>query len=128
MRLLAGSLVTVSFPFTDLSAVKRRPALVLVVHREDLVLCGVTSKLSRGADAIPLEDRGMVEGRLPKPSEIRPLKLFTIHRALIRSVVGRVSPRTLDETVRLLVAALRSGKAPGASAKGVGRTRRGASD
>jgi mRNA interferase MazF len=111
MRLLAGSLVTVSFPFTDLSAVKRRPALVLVVHREEVVLCGVTSKLSRGADAVPLEDRGMVEGRLPKPSEIWPLKLFTIHRALIHSVVGRVSEKTLDETVRLLVSALRSGKA-----------------
>lgn len=109
MPVRSGSVVTVSFPFTDLSAVKRRPALVLIVHGEDLILCGVTSKLSRRADAVSLEDRGMAQGRLPRPSEIRPLKLFTIHRALVRSVVGRVSDETIGRAVRVLVSALPSG-------------------
>jgi len=99
----------VSFPFTDLSAVKRRPAVVLVVDGEDVVLCGVTSKLSRRSDAVSLEQRGMAEGRLPKPSEIRPFKVFTIHRALVNSVVGRLSEETLERVVGLLVTALRSG-------------------
>lgn len=106
MAVRPGSVVTVTFPFTDLPASKHRPALVLIAHGEDLVLCGVTSKLSRRADSVPLEDRGMAEGLLPKPSEIRPLKLFTIHRALVRSVVGRVSTEVLRRTVGVLVAAL----------------------
>jgi len=105
----AGSLVTVSFPFTDLSAIKRRPALVLIVHGEDLVVCGVTSKISRRRDAVPLDQRGMAEGRLPKPSEVRPLKLFTIHRSLVRRVVGRVREERRAEVVGLLVEALRTG-------------------
>lgn len=117
MPLRAGSLVTVAFPFTDLSAVKRRPALVLVEHGEDLVLCGVTSKLSRRRDAIPLSDRELAEGRLPARSEIRPLKLFTIHRALVHTRVGRVSGDILKRVVTLLVSALRSGEAPGTSRK-----------
>jgi mRNA interferase MazF len=103
-----GSLITVLFPFTDLCAVKRRPALVLLVHGEDVVLCGVTSKLSRRPDAVSLDARGMAEGRLPKPSEIRPLKLFTIHRALLHKVVGRVSAETFGRVVESLVSALRS--------------------
>jgi len=51
----------------------------------------------------------MAEGRLPKRSEVRPLKLFTIHRALVRTLVGRVSDEILTEAVRLLVNALRAG-------------------
>lgn len=107
MALRPGSLVTVSFPFTDLSAIKRRPALVLIVHGEDLVVCGVTSKISRRRDAVPLDDRGMAEGRLPARSEVRPLKIFTIHRGLIRTLVGRVSNRTFKRVVSVLVSALR---------------------
>lgn len=106
MALRPGSLVTVSFPFTDLSAIKRRPALVLVVHGEDLVVCGVTSKISHRRDAVPLGQREMAEGRLPKPSEIRPLKVFTIPRALVHRLVGRVSGKTLGRAVALLVSAL----------------------
>ena len=113
MALRPGSLVTVSFPFTDLSAVKRRPALVLIVHGQNLIVCGVTSKISRRRDAIPINDREMAEGRLPKRSEVRPLKLFTIHRALIHSRVGRVSDETLGLVVDLLVSALRRGWRPG---------------
>ena len=115
MALHPGSLVTVSFPFTGLSATKRRPALVLIVHGEDLIVCGVTSKISRRRDAIPLDNRAMAEGRLPKRSEVRPLKLFTIHRALIHTRVGRVSDETFRRVVALLVSALTPGRRPGTS-------------
>ena len=115
MALRPGSLITVSFPFTDLSAVKRRPALVLIVHGDDLIVCGVTSKISRRRDAIPLDDRGMAEGRLPKRSEVRPLKLFTIHRALIHTLVGRLSDETFRRVVALLASALQRGRRPGTS-------------
>ena len=106
MALRPGSLVTVSFPFTDLSTVKRRPALVLIVHGEDLIVCGVTSKISRRRDAIPLDDRDMAEGRLPKRSEVRPMKEFTIPRALVQTLVGRVSDEIFRRVVALLVSAL----------------------
>jgi mRNA interferase MazF len=112
MALRPGALVTVSFPFTDLTAVKRRPALVLISHGEDLVVCGVTSKLSRGADVVRLDETGMDEGRLPRRSEIRPLKIFTVHRALVRKIVGRVSLEVLGRVVAVLVEALESGGQP----------------
>ena len=115
MALRPGSLVTVSFPFTDRSTIKRRPALVLIVHGEDLVVCGVTSKISRRRDAIPLDDREMVEGRLPKRSEVRPMKVFTIHRALVHTLVGRVSDEIFRRVVALLVSALTRERRPGTS-------------
>ena len=115
MALRPGSLVTVSFPFTDLSTIKRRPALVLIVHGEDLIVCGVTSKIARRRDVIPLDDREMAEGRLPKRSEVRPLKLFTIHRALVHTRVGRVSDETFRRVVALLVSVPTRGRRPGTS-------------
>jgi len=118
LALRPGSVVTLAFPFTHLSTAKRRPALVLVVHGGDLVLCGITSKLSRRSDAVALDIRGMERGRLPKRSEIRPRKLFTIHRSLVRKVVGRVSDEIFAQVVGLLVSALRSGGAAGDSRKG----------
>jgi len=116
LPLQPGSLVTISFPFTDLTAVKRRPALVLIVQGEDLVVCGVTSKISRRRDAILLDDRGMAEGRLPARSEVRPLKLVTIHRALIHTRVGRVSDETFRRVVALLISSLRRGQSSDTSA------------
>ncbi len=104
-----GTIVTVSFPFTDLSAVKRRPGLVLLRHGEDLVVCGITSKRSGRSDAIPLRDEDLAAGRLPKPSEIRPLKLFTMHRSLVRSVVGRVDENTREKVLQFLTSALTAG-------------------
>lgn len=108
MAVRRGSVVTISFPFKDLTSVKRRPALVLISCGEDLVVCGVTSKISRRDDAVALDEAGMEQGRLPKRSEIRPLKLFTIHRALVHKAAGRVSHAVFQKVVNLLVAALRS--------------------
>ena len=113
MALGPGSLITVPFPFTDLSGAKSRPALVLLVHGDDLLVCGVTSKLSGRRDAVPLDTDDLVEGRLPKRSEIRPLKLFTIHRSLVRSVVGRVTHETLGRTVGILTTSLAHGRRVG---------------
>ncbi len=109
MTLRPGTLVTVAFPFADLSAVRRRPALVLISAGEDFVLCGVTSRLSRRTDAVPLVQNDLSKGHLPKASEIRPLKLFTIHRTLIRRAVGRVKTKTLVAVIDRLIIALRAG-------------------
>ncbi len=106
MALRPGSIITVSFPFTDLSAVKRRPALAVHVHGDDLLVCGMTSRLSGRRDAVVVGSDDMAEGRLPKASEVRPLKLFTVHRSLVRTVVGRVTDETFDRAVSLLTAAL----------------------
>ena len=110
-----GSIVTLSFPFTDFTSTKRRPALVLASRGEDLVVCGVTSKVSRRDDAVPLDETGMEHGRLPKRSEIRPLKLFTIHRALVHKAVGRVSRTVFTQVVNIIGAALQSGGRAGIS-------------
>lgn len=99
-----GSVVLVPFPFTDLSGNKRRPALVVSppgFHEEDLVLCAITSQLSRSPSAweASLQAEDMVESKLPKPSVVRVGKLFTMHRNLIAKKFGTAREYKLREVL-----------------------------
>ena len=107
-----GTVVLVPFPFTDLSARKRRPALVVSpegFHEEDLILCAITSR----APAEPAEWElrlvadDLVERHLPKPSIIRVGKLFTLHRALVIGRFGTVRTEKLAEVLERLRALFR---------------------
>ena len=44
-RFVKGDVVVIPFPFSDLSASKKRPALVLAsLEGDDLILCQITSE------------------------------------------------------------------------------------
>ncbi|VUZ83682.1 hypothetical protein MELA_00035 [Candidatus Methylomirabilis lanthanidiphila] len=74
----AGAVVLVRFPFSDLSQVKLRPAVVLAdAGRGDWILCQVTSKSYGDSRAIELGDASFAMGSLRVTSYARPGKLFT---------------------------------------------------
>jgi len=39
-----GEIWLVKFPFSDLTSAKLRPALILAVHREEVIILGIFSK------------------------------------------------------------------------------------
>ena len=98
-RYKRGDIVLVSFPFTDLSSSKRRPALVVSPdsfneEMQDVVLVALTSNLS-GHDQIEIEPRDCVGGILPKLSAVKPTKMFTIHSDLVIRRICAVRPEKL---------------------------------
>lgn len=103
----AGAVVLVSFPFTDLSEAKRRPAVVLAnAGRGDWVLCQVTSNAYADPLAVELTSADFMTGSLHRVSYARPGKLFTANQRLIATEVGRLRDdafrRVVDAVVRLL--------------------------
>lgn len=73
----AGLVVTVQFPFSDLSQSKLRPAVVLAdAGRADWILCQITSKPYADPNAVQLEDEDFASGSLRLTSYARPGKLF----------------------------------------------------
>jgi mRNA interferase MazF len=99
-----GDIVLVSFPFTDLTSSKRRPALVISPDsfnglRADLVLAAITSQLTEDPDAIILQESDFVDGQLPKLSMVKAAKLFTIHSSLIIKKVCSLNQKKTDEVL-----------------------------
>lgn len=99
-RLVKGDVVVVPFPFTDLSGVKRRPALV-VAHGGDeaLLLCQITSQGIRDGLAIPLDGEGFEEGGLRVVSNVRPNRLFTADSTLVSYRAGRVKRDVVEGVI-----------------------------
>lgn len=93
-----GDVVTVVFPFADLSAFKRRPALIVGrAEFGNFITCQITSKATASNKAIPLTDRDFSEGSLKLDSFIRPDKIFTLEPSLIQATAGRLSEQKLIE-------------------------------
>ncbi len=88
-KLVAGDVIVVPFPFTNLARAKRRPAFVLAALADgDYIFCQITSRA--WPQSIPLRMSDLAEGTLPHDSYVRPEKLFTGNQTLVLSRVGHV--------------------------------------
>ena len=107
-----GAVVLVRFPFSDLSATKLRPAVVLVdAGRGDRVLCQVTSKPYGDPWAVVLKETAFTAGSLRVTSYARPGKLFTASSNLMTAQVGALTTEALTQIVDAVVLLLRAGTA-----------------
>ena len=99
-----GDVVLVHFPFTDLTAIKQRPALVISARwfnekpDGDCILAAITSvipqRLARDETRIP--DDALKSAGLVKPSIVRAGKLFTLNQSLVQRRLGHLPPETLQ--------------------------------
>jgi mRNA interferase MazF len=87
-----GDIVLVPFPFTDQTAAKKRPAIVVssdAYHRDrrDLIIMAVTSQARPGSAVGESAVEGWQAAGLLKPSVVKPV-LATIDRDLILRKLG----------------------------------------
>lgn len=99
-----GLVVLVPFPFSDLSGAKLRPAVVVAYGGgDDWILCQITSNPYGDPLAITLVDAVFRTGSLRMTSYVRPGKLFTANRALMRGEAGSlttdVTSNIVDESL-----------------------------
>jgi len=97
-----GDIVLDSFPFTDLTSSKRRPALVLSpdpfnAAGEEIVLAAVTSHITNDPNAVRLWRGDFAAGGPHKPSMAKTTKLFTMHSSLITKRIGVLGTEKLEE-------------------------------
>jgi mRNA interferase MazF len=103
-----GSVVLVRFPFSDLSASKLRPAVVLAgVDRDDWILCQITSNPYSDRMAVEIVQRDFMDGSLMRTSYARPGKLFSANTSLMERQVGTLKPPKLTGIVDAVVGILR---------------------
>ena len=79
-------IIIIPFPFSDLTGSKQRPALIISNKKlngtEDRICCLVTSKPSQ--ELIPITNNDFKEGNLPFESYIKPYRIFTVNKNVIR--------------------------------------------
>jgi mRNA interferase MazF len=99
-----GTVVMVRFPFTDLSDVKLRPAVVLAeVGRGDWLICQVTSTPLSDPLAIRITDSDFAVGGLDRDSYVRPAKLFCAHENIMQWSPGQLKPESLNGVIRSIL-------------------------
>jgi mRNA interferase MazF len=105
----AGSVVLVTFPFSDLSQAKLRPAIVLAdVGRGDWILCQITSNPYSDPAAIQLDNSDFQSGSLQRTSYIRPGRLFTANSSLMQYRAGLLKSTPFNQTIYAVISMLQA--------------------
>lgn len=106
MNLESGMIVLVSFPFTDFHSSKLRPALVLTVKGEDVIILGIFSRvpeiLKESWIKIDELHPAFKQSGLKKASVIKTEKIAVVHRSLIRKELGSLSSELLRQVKQTL--------------------------
>jgi mRNA interferase MazF len=86
-----GEVVVLPFPFSDLTASRKRPALVMAtLQGDDVILCQITSEARVDAYSMVLIHDDFETGSLNLTSTIRPNRIFTADRSIILYSVGKL--------------------------------------
>ena len=116
MHYQQGDVVSVLFPFTDLSNAKLRPALVisnsLVANTGDLIIVMITSK--ERDDGINLEiNSGDINFALPRKSFVRCHRIATIDENIVDRKFATVTKEFIAKvlaSVKILIEAMENKK------------------
>ena len=98
-----GWIALVPFPFSDLSATKRRPVLCLTdadAHG-DFIAIPITSR-PQTDDAISIEAGDLIDERLPVQSWIRTNRIVTLNAGIVVKTYGRVTDDVLSRSVNAI--------------------------
>lgn len=93
-------IILVTFPFTDLRAIKKRPALIISPDDynlgNDVIVAFITSNLNIQSKPGDYKIKQWMKSNLPKPSMIR-MKLVTIDKSIIIKKIGELQMQDVKE-------------------------------
>ncbi len=106
-----GDILLIPIPFTDLTASKKRPVLVLSNSlynktTKDIVVVAITSNLESKEYAVLFSKDDMKEGTLKVDSCIRADKIYTLSQDIIVKKFGSINDNVLShvkEKISLLL-------------------------
>ncbi len=91
-----GDIVLITFPFTDLSGSKLRPAVVLADTNLDLTVCFITTQIGWQETTDVMLKPTAING-LRKNSLIRTSKVATLDKTLAKGLLGKLSAQEISE-------------------------------
>jgi mRNA interferase MazF len=106
-----GEVVLAEFPFSNMTNVKRRPALILsnaMLNQAsaDVIACAITSNLANTPNSVPVSTADFVSGRLDLPSLVKADHIFSLAKSRILRRLGQVKPEIVTRTKTVLFSLL----------------------
>jgi len=99
-KFVKGDVVIAPFPYSNLTANKKRPALVIApLEGGDVILCQITSKAKSDHYSIPLTNADFKSGALHQDSFIRPNRIFTADSNIVLYKAGKVRGDTMNKVI-----------------------------
>jgi len=99
-------IILVSFPFTNLTTTKRRPALIVSPDEynsnQDVVIAFITSKLGLEFRIGDYRIQYWSEANLPKPSMVR-MKFAAIEKSIVIKKLGKIVGKDIENIQKLLI-------------------------
>ncbi|OYU78849.1 MAG: hypothetical protein CFE23_16665 [Flavobacterium sp. BFFFF1] len=91
-----GDIVLITFPFTNLSGSKLRPAIVLTETNLDITVCFITSQINWQEQTDIVLFPNDING-IKKQSLVRTSKIATIDKSLAQGLLGQLSANEISE-------------------------------
>jgi mRNA interferase MazF len=103
-NLVKGDVISVPFPFSDASATKRRPALIVAESdSNNMIVCPITSKPGRDYE-IKLEDQDFKVGKLNlSPCYIRPNIIATVDKSNVIRNIGKLRDEKINQVIATII-------------------------
>jgi mRNA interferase MazF len=103
-RFIKGDVVVLPFPFSDLTANKKRPALVVAnLTGNDIIVCLITSQNAKDNYAISLSNDDFASGNLKKDSNIRPNRVFTADSNIVLYRIGTLEKKKIESVTAKII-------------------------
>jgi mRNA interferase MazF len=97
-KLSIGQVVLATFPFSNLKSTKVRPWVVIGTSElDDIALCQITSQRYNSKKAVRLDKGDFAKGSIVTTSFIRPNKIATLDKVMVRRLLGTVTDSKLNE-------------------------------
>ena len=107
MNYSRGEIVWIKFPFSDASATKLRPALILsnnlVNKTGDYLLMQITTKLRSDSLSLLIKENDFSGSPLLKQSELRLHKIFILNELLVAGGITNVSADFMKTVIAGLI-------------------------
>jgi len=104
-----GQIVVVPFPFSDLSDLKKRPAMVISsLYGNNLILAQITSRYRTIRYSLDIKVEDFEKGNLHIDSFVNCDKIFTLDKGIILNSVGKLKPEKINEIVSKVIDIIRN--------------------
>ena len=108
-KFIKGDVVVAPFPYSDLTASKKRPALVIApLEGDDVILCQITSQKKKDDYSVLLQNLDFQSGTLHQNSFVRPNRLFTADARIVLYKAGVVEKSKMDEVIDKIIAIIKA--------------------